>query len=868
MSRASAPLAWIGACAIAAACSAEAPDPAGGGGVVAAVGADVGAGVGADDASALDAEAGPAPSPEASPQESGPPGKCIMGAATCTPGCRQCVAPNTLQVCSSANTWQNYAACPVACCQTPALTGPGDCVNTQSDRNNCGACGNVCAAGTDCCNGACISNTSNLDCGGGCNVCPEQQMCCSGACVSAVSNTNCGACGNTCCGAAGACSVGTCGVSTLVSGLNQPYGVAVNGSDLYFAAFVTGIIGQVATTGGAVTTLASTSTPNYGFFAKQVVADATNVYWTNGAGNGPPSPPAAAQTVMKCAVANCAGTAVTLGSSQNNAYGIALNPAGTKVYWEDDGSKNIMQNAVSGGSLTTIAAAVSQAYHGIAVDSSNVYWAGGGSGAGIVSMAPVTSPFTVSTIASGRSNLWFLTSDGTYVYWTEFTNPGNVMRALIAPPNTLATLSSTNNNPGALAKDSTDVYFGDNGDCYVGRVPATPGGVITTLATGQVPREGIAVDSSCVYWSNCGNYTGNCGTSTCGSGGSVATVNKTPSPATVTCAGVSGINLASDANNCGYCGHTCLGGACTSGACQPITLASAVNAPTGLAVDSTSAYFGTTPGVGSPLVGKVAVGGGAVTTLVASAPANVFWDAVDSTNVYFIGNSSAAGGVYKTAIAGGGVVTTIASATGGAAYGAFDGTNVYWDILVTKSPFGSVQETWTGGGTTFTLATGQDTAGEMAVDSTNVYWATAGKANAVVKTPILGGAVTTLSSSETGAQGVALDPAKANVYYTLFVASGSVKKIPVGGGAVTTLTSAANYPAAIAVDATTAYWLDTHNASAAAGAVLFLPVGGGTPQTLASGLTIDQYAQIALDSNSVYWTDHQNPGTVKRIAKP
>ncbi len=57
----------------------------------------------------------------------------------------------------------------------------------------------------------------------------------------------------------------------------------------------------------------------------------------------------------------------------------------------------------------------------------------------------------------------------------------------------------------------------------------------------------------------------------------------------------SGVSIAScdtarDANNCGACGHRCLGGACLSGICQPIELARG-ETPTALAVAGDDVYF-------------------------------------------------------------------------------------------------------------------------------------------------------------------------------------------------------------------------------------------------------------------------------------
>jgi hypothetical protein len=47
--------------------------------------------------------------------------------------------------------------------------------------------------------------------------------------------------------------------------------------------------------------------------------------------------------------------------------------------------------------------------------------------------------------------------------------------------------------------------------------------------------------------------------------------------------------------------------------------------------------------------------------------------------------------------------------------------------------------------------------------------------------------------------------------------------------------------------------------------VMSVPTGGGSVATLVAGSTVPR--GIALDSNSVYWTDSK-AGTVSKLAKP
>jgi hypothetical protein len=84
---------------------------------------------------------------------------------------------------------------PKPSCAAGELTCDGECANPKLDNANCGACGNACAAGTECLGGSCVCSFGER---------------CGDSCVdTTVDASHCGACGNAC-GNDARCEAGTC----------------------------------------------------------------------------------------------------------------------------------------------------------------------------------------------------------------------------------------------------------------------------------------------------------------------------------------------------------------------------------------------------------------------------------------------------------------------------------------------------------------------------------------------------------------------------------------------------------------------------------------------------------------------------------
>ncbi len=111
------------------------------------------------------------------------------------------------------------------------------------------------------------------------------------------------------------------------------------------------------------------------------------------------------------------------------------------------------------------------------------------------------------------------------------------------------------------------------------------------------------------------------------------------------------VNPKTNANHCGLCDHSCLGGTCSKGQCQPIALARQQRKADYLAIDATNVYW-TSPDTGT--VQKVPLNGGTPINLTIEqyGCANL---TVDATSVYFTKANRTS--LYKAPLSGGSTET-------------------------------------------------------------------------------------------------------------------------------------------------------------------------------------------------------------------
>jgi sugar lactone lactonase YvrE len=312
-------------------------------------------------------------------------------------------------------------------------------------------------------------------------------------------------------------------------------------------------------------------------------------------------------------------------------------------------------------------------------------------------------------------------------------------------------------------------------------------------------------------------------------------------------------NLTSSASHCGACGHDCLGGACESSKCMPFVLVSkqndaALEAPWGIALDTSNVYFTVSNWGNGGRVMRVSKSGSGLMTLT-SGQKEPFDIAVDSAAVYF---TDIGGGQVVRVPTGGGSATALATGQTNPVGISVDGANAYWSTYASSGSVRSVPKA--GGGGVQNLATGQGSPrGTVADPGTSgfVYFATAGN-GLVKKVPKSGGSVTALTTGDDSPWNMTVDPSGQELFFTRFSPTGGgVRRVAKSASSTnSSVVVSASAPLYLAVDETHAYFT-IHNPT---GSVRRAPRDGGSSETLATG--IDKPTGIAVDATAVYWVDY------------
>lgn len=329
-------------------------------------------------------------------------------------------------------------------------------------------------------------------------------------------------------------------------------------------------------------------------------------------------------------------------------------------------------------------------------------------------------------------------------------------------------------------------------------------------------------------------------------------------------------NLQTSATNCGACGHSCGGGTCTAGKCDPVLLTTA-DTPSGIALDATNVYY-TLPSSDTVMrIGKdgTCVPASPCPQLVAqgTGPDVRGPEAIlsDGTNVYWTAAAASRIGWVPTA---GGTVNGFGS-TGATEPGvlAIGGGKLWWtngSATATRLQSASLDGT-----SITTMATASFAGrGNVTTDASYVYWSNdQGSVYRAAFTDSVCNEQTTCTSvgSANSPVGIAVDGTY--VYWTS-PSSGAVGRNPKGGGLTAFVASNQDMPQAIVVDSTYIYWGNIGTTSVGA-SIRRAPLSGGTCNGSACELfhAVTVPNALAIDDTAVYWVDKSNSGGVYKLVK-
>jgi hypothetical protein len=186
--------------------------------------------------------------------------------------------------------------------------------------------------------------------------------------------------------------------------------------------------------------------------------------------------------------------------------GIAVDPS--FAYWTELDANQLVSYTRS-TAQAAVFGPVAYGPAGVVLDGAgNAYWTNSNDGS--VDSCPVANctAATTTSLASGRSSPWGIAVDAAYVYFTELTASGNVVRCDHSGGAQMELGGGPQSYPVRIVSDGASAYWTNQGSApNNGSVMQCAGTVCTPIATGLANPTGIAVDSRAVYYGTLGDST-------------------------------------------------------------------------------------------------------------------------------------------------------------------------------------------------------------------------------------------------------------------------------------------------------------------------------------------------------------------------
>jgi hypothetical protein len=281
----------------------------------------------------------------------------------------------------------------------------------------------------------------------------------------------------------------------------------------------------------------------------------------------------------------------------------------------------------------------------------------------------------------------------------------------------------------------------------------------------------------------------------------------------------------------------------------PQILASGLNQPVGIAVDTTHVYWSNS---GSGEVMRTLKNGTGAEEYLVTGLDEPRALVLQGSDLYFV--EPGAGDTVSRVPKAGGTLEHLVSGEGEPVGLDCNGTWLVWTNY-TDDSIGIVE---LGSGDSPAYATDHNGPFGISLTDANVAVFVTTVGGEVVAHDLLLGTDTVIIASQDSPYGVVTD--NGYVYWTNHTTAGQVKRIPVGSGLPVILADDQDHPYALAVDDTYVYWTNR-----VGGTVKKTQKdGGGSPILLARDLERPFF--IAVDDTHVYWTDFE-AGTVSRVPK-
>ncbi len=335
-------------------------------------------------------------------------------------------------------------------------------------------------------------------------------------------------------------------------------------------------------------------------------------------------------------------------------------------------------------------------------------------------------------------------------------------------------------------------------------------------------------------------------------------------------------STSTEPKHCGACGHDCGGGTCQNGRCQPQTIAPNVDAPIGLAVNSSGVFW-----IRASAAEKCSKSGciGAPTVLATSSTQKdvlgrrqIF---ANETMVYWLGDSPSTGTdiyIYACDVGGCGMVPTQIGDYTGVGQLVGNSTSLFW-----YDSTGGLKRVPLAGGTpeylssvyraeSFGFAVDENT---LVFSNTDFSAAGAGgvwigKIENKPPTKLMDkGRHVAIAAGTTVVASVDINPTQSTVV--------SCPVSGCGGAGIQLFTTPEGTIQDIVADGTAVYWAVKASAGAADGKIrgCKLPACPGGPETFAEGQA--NPLALALDGEFVYWanagTGAANTGSIQRVRR-